>query len=228
MRVLVVEDERDLARALAEGIRRDGYAVDTAFDGSEALEKLATTPYDIICLDLNLPDMDGIDVCRQVRSDGARIDESDPPRVIMLTARDALAERVAGLDAGADDFLVKPFALAELLARLRALSRRRSANAGSVMEVGPLCLDARKRVATAHGDDLGLTAREFALLRYFMLHPGEVLAAERLLDHVWDENIDPFTNTVRVTVSKLRRKLADTGCPDVIETVVGSGYRLVA
>lgn len=227
MRVLVVEDERDLARALAEGIRRDGYAVDTAFDGREALDKLAATPYDIVCLDLNLPDMDGLEVCRSIRENGARIDESDPPRVIMLTARDALSQRVAGLDQGADDFMVKPFALAELLARLRALSRRRSANAGSVLVVGELRMDSRRRTATGRGTDLGLTSREFALLRYFMLHPGEVLPAERLLDHVWDENIDPFTNTVRVTVSKLRKKLAERGLPDVIETVVGSGYRLV-
>ncbi|HLE39632.1 MAG TPA: response regulator transcription factor [Acidimicrobiia bacterium] len=228
MRVLVVEDERDLARALAEGIRRDGYAVDTAFDGREALDKLAGTPYDIVCLDLNLPDMDGLAVCRSIRAAGSPLDESDPPRVIMLTARDALSDRVAGLDSGADDFMVKPFALAELLARLRALSRRRSLNAGSVLQVGRLSLDSRRRTATADGRDLGLTSREFALLRYFMLHPGEVLAAERLLDHVWDENIDPFTNTVRVTVSKLRKKLADAGCTDAIETVVGSGYRLVA
>lgn len=227
MRVLVVEDERDLARALAEGIRRDGYAVDTAFDGREALEKLAVTPYDIVCLDLNLPDVDGIQVCREIRERGAREDQSDPPRVIMLTARDALSDRVAGLDQGADDFMVKPFALAELLARLRALSRRRSANASSVLVVGALRLDARRRKATAHGVDLGLTSREFALLRYLMLYPGDVIAAEQLLDHVWDENIDPFTNTVRVTVSKLRKKLGAAGLPDAIETVVGSGYRLV-
>lgn len=228
MRVLVVEDERDLACALAEGIRRDGYAVDTAFDGREALDKLAGTPYDIVCLDLNLPDMDGLDVCRSIRAAGNPIDESDSPRVIMLTARDPLSDRVAGLDSGADDFMVKPFALAELLARLRALSRRRSINAGSVLQVGRLSLDSRRRTAAVEGEALGLTSREFALLRYFMLHPGEVLAAERLLDHVWDENIDPFTNTVRVTVSKLRKKLSDAGCPDAIETVVGSGYRLVA
>jgi DNA-binding response OmpR family regulator len=228
MRVLVVEDEHDLANALAEGIRRDGYAVDTAFDGGEALEKLASTPYDIVCLDLNLPDMDGLAVCRAIRADGARVDETDPPRVLMLTARDALSDRVAGLDQGADDFMVKPFALAELLARMRALSRRRARTSGALIEVGPLALDGARRTATASGRDLGLTAREFALLRYFMLHPGEVLPAERLLDHVWDENIDPFTNTVRVTISKLRRKLADAGSPDMIETIVGSGYRLVA
>ena len=228
MRVLVVEDERDLARALTEGIRRDGYAVDAALTGMDALEKLATAPYDIVCLDLNLPDMDGREVCRRIQQGDARLDDSDPPRIIMLTARDSLADRVAGLDDGADDYLVKPFDLAELLARLRALSRRQTAHRGSIVEVGPLRLDTRRHEVEAEGRPIDLTSREFALLRYFMVHAGEVLAAERLLDHVWDENIDPFTNTVRVTISKLRKKLAETGYPDIIETIVGSGYRLVA
>lgn len=228
MRVLVVEDERDLARALTEGIRRDGYAVDAALTGMDALEKLATAPYDIVCLDLNLPDMDGREVCRRIQQGDARLDDSDPPRIIMLTARDSLADRVAGLDDGADDYLVKPFDLAELLARLRALSRRQTAHRGSIVEVGPLRLDTRRHEVEAEGRPIDLTSREFALLRYFMVHAGEVLAAERLLDHVWDENIDPFTNTVRVTISKLRKKLAEAGYPDIIETIVGSGYRLVA
>lgn len=228
MRVLVVEDERDLARALAEGIRRDGYAVDTAFNGSDALDKLSATPYDIVCLDLNLPDIDGREVCRRIQDGDGRVDESDAPRIIMLTARDSLADRVAGLDDGADDYLVKPFDLAELLARLRALSRRQTTHTGSIVEVGPLKLDTRRHEVEAEGRPIDLTSREFALLRYFMLHPGEVLAAERLLDHVWDENIDPFTNTVRVTISKLRKKLSEAGYPDIIETIVGSGYRLVA
>jgi DNA-binding response OmpR family regulator len=228
MRVLVVEDERDLARALAVGIRRDGYAVDTAHTGRDALDKLATAPYDIVCLDLNLPDIDGREVCRRIRSDNTRIDESDAPRVIMLTARDSLPDRVAGLDDGADDYLVKPFDLDELLARLRALSRRRSLHTGAALEIGPLRLDPLRKEAAADGNPIDLTAREFALLRYFMMHPGEVLGAERLLDHVWDENIDPFTNTVRVTISKLRKKLSDAGHPEIIETIVGSGYRLVA
>ena len=227
MRVLVVEDERDLARALAEGIRRDGYAVDTAFTGGEALDKLSAVPYDIVCLDLNLPDIDGREVCRRINADAARLDDSDTPRVLMLTARDSLADRVAGLDDGADDYLVKPFDLAELLARIRALSRRRSTHNGALVEVGALRLDPRRMEVTAEDEMIDLTAREFALLRYFMLYPGEVLAAERLLDHVWDENIDPFTNTVRVTISKLRKKLAGAGQPEMIETVVGSGYRLV-
>jgi len=227
MRVLVVEDEPDLAKALAEGIRRDGYAVDIAHTGADALEKLSASPYDIICLDLNLPDIDGREVCRRIHADPVRRDESDTPRVLMLTARDSLADRVAGLDDGADDYLVKPFDLMELLARIRALSRRRSTHTGALVEVGPLRLDPRRREVAADGVMIDLTAREFALLRYFMVHPGEVLSAERLLDHVWDENIDPFTNTVRVTISKLRKKLAEAGLPEMIETAVGSGYRLV-
>ena len=227
MRVLVVEDEADLARALAIGLRRDGYAVDTAETGAEALEKLSVTPYDIVCLDLNLPDGDGRDVCRHLHGAHDQIDGTDRPRVIMLTARDALEDRVAGLDDGADDYLVKPFALPELLARLRALSRRRSEHTGSEISVGSLRLDVPRRRAWVGETRLDLTTREFALLRYFMSHPGEVLGAERLLDHVWDESVDPFTNTVRVTISKLRRKLADAGAEDAIETLVGAGYRLV-
>lgn len=228
MRVLVVEDEVDLARALATGMRRDGYAVDTALTGGEALDKMASTPYDIICLDLNLPDMDGRDVCRHVRVRHQQIDGTDRPRVIMLTARDALEDRVAGLDDGADDYLVKPFALSELLARMRALSRRRSEHTGVVVSVGPLTLDASRRRVRVGDQSVKLTTREFTLLRYFMHHAGEVLGTERLLDHVWDGSLDPFSNTVRVTISKLRRKLAAAGLPDAIETIIGSGYRLVA
>ncbi len=226
MRVLVVEDEPDLARAIAVGLRRDGYAVDLAGTGADAVDKLGYTPYDIVCLDLNLPDMDGLAVCRHIRTGDIAGDEQ--PRVLMLTARDGLDDRVAGLDDGADDYLVKPFAFPELLARLRALGRRGVAVSGSRMEVGDLALDAARREAWISNHQLDLTAKEFALLRYFMLHAGEVLSSERLLDHVWDEHADPFTNTVRVTVSNLRRKLRDAGGDGLIGTVVGAGYRLEA
>ncbi len=224
MRILVVEDEPDLAHAIAVGLRREGYAVDVAELGGDAVEKLALTPYDLVCLDLNLPDMDGLEVCRTIRS--GEVAGEVAPRVLMLTARDSLEDRVAGLDDGADDYLVKPFAFPELLARLRALARRDVAQAGARLEVGGLALDAAKREAWYANQDLELTAKEFALLRYFMLHAGEVLSSERLLDHVWDEHADPFTNTVRVTVSNLRRKLRTVGATDAIETVVGAGYRL--
>lgn len=224
MRVLVVEDEPDLATAIATGLRREGYAVDVAVDGADALDRLVYTPFDIVCLDLNLPDMDGLEVCRRIRS--GDIVDGEQPRVLMLTARDGLDDRVAGLDDGADDYLVKPFAFPELLARLRALGRRGLAATGAIIDVGDLSLDASKREAWLRKDPLDLTAKEFALLRYFMLHSGEVLSAERLLDHVWDEHADPFTNTVRVTVSNLRRKLREAGGDGLIGTVVGAGYRL--
>ncbi len=226
MRVLVVEDEPDLSAAIVTGLRREGYAVDEAGTGGGALDKMSFTPYDIVCLDLNLPDMDGLEVCRRIRK--GEIAGTEPPRVLMLTARDGLDDRVAGLDDGADDYMVKPFAFPELLARLRALGRRGLSSGSARLEVGELALDAARREAWHHNRPLELTAKEFALLRYFMLHAGEVLSAERLLDHVWDEHADPFTNTVRVTVSNLRRKLRNIGAPDLISTVVGAGYRLEA
>lgn len=221
MRILVVEDEVELADAVARGLRREGYAVDVAPDGSDAIDRAGYTPYDLVLLDLNLPDIDGLEVCRQLRA------MSVPgPRVLMLTARDSLDDRVSGLDEGADDYLVKPFDFPELVARVRALLRRDSTAVAAVVEVGSLRLDAARHEAFVAEVELELTAKEFSLLRYFMLHPGEVLTPERLLDHVWDEHADPFTNTVRVTVSNLRRKLREQGADDVIETVVGSGYRL--
>jgi DNA-binding response OmpR family regulator len=217
MRVLVVEDEPDLADALARGLRREGYAVDVANDGGRALERVDETEYDLVCLDLNIPLVDGLEVCRHIRSTGAAT------RVLMLTARDALADRVTGLDEGADDYLVKPFAFDELTARVRSLLRRDTGRTGAVLRVGAIEVDTARHVARRDGRPIELTAKEFALLRYFVAHPGEVLSQERLLEHVWDEHADPFTNTVRVTVGTLRRKLGD---PPLIETVIGAGYRL--
>jgi DNA-binding response OmpR family regulator len=221
MRVLVVEDEPDLADAVQIGLQREGYAVDVAYDGATAVEKVSYSSYDLVCLDLNLPDIDGREIARQIRAGLGLGDEQ--PRILMLTARDSLEDRVEGLDDGADDYLVKPFQFAELSARVRALLRRDAGRSGAVLTVGELELDAARHVATRHGKPLELTAKEFSLLRYLMLHSGQVLTAERLLEHVWDEHADPFTNTVRVTVSNLRRKLGDD---QPIETVVGSGYRL--
>ena len=224
MRVLVVEDEDDLAQAIATGLRREGYAVDVANDGEEALEKLGYTEYDLVCLDLTLPKLDGTEVCRQIRSGGTA---STDARVLMLTARDGVAERVAGLDEGADDYLVKPYAFAELTARIRTLLRRDAARSGALLRVGDLSVDTARLVALRGDRELDLTAKEFALLRYFMTHAGVVLSTEELLEHVWDEFTDPFTNTVRVTVGTLRRKLSAGGEPPVIETLIGSGYRLL-
>ncbi len=227
MRILVVEDEADLADAVAAGLRREGYAVDVAGDGAAALDRLSYTPYDLVCLDLNLPDVDGLEVCRRIRSGGTMATpDGEPTRILMLTARDRLDDRVAGLDEGADDYVVKPFDFPELVARVRSLLRRGGSRFGSVIEVGRLRLDPARHEADHAGRPLGLTAKELALLRYFMLHPGQVLSTEHLLEHVWDEHADPFTNTVRVTISNLRSKLAAAGADDVIETVVGRGYRL--
>lgn len=226
MRVLVVDDEADLAEAVARGLRREGYAVDVALDGEEALAKATLAPYDLVCLDRTMPGIDGMEVCRRLR-DPAVLGGEQAPRVLMLTARDGLDDRVEGLDAGADDYLVKPFELRELVARVRALLRREGARHGTVLEVGRLRLDDGRREATRDGVVLELTAKELALLRYFMAHADQVLSQEHLLEHVWDEHTDPFTNTVRVTVGTLRRKLAAAGGDDgPIDTLVGQGYRL--
>jgi DNA-binding response OmpR family regulator len=229
MRLLVVEDEIDLAEALARGLRREGYAVDVANEGAGALEKLRLTAYDVVLLDLNLPDTDGLTLCRMIRTDPSLQpdDEVGPPRILMLTARDTIDDRVAGLDEGADDYLVKPFSFAEVSARVRSLLRRDAGRTTAEMQVGPLRLDASRFEAWRSDRRLDLTAKEFALLRYFMAHPGHVMSQERLLEHVWDEHADPFTNTVRVTVGTLRRKLQVGDETPLIETVVGRGYRLL-
>jgi DNA-binding response OmpR family regulator len=221
VRVLVVEDEKDLADAVAAGLRREGYAVDVAHAGDEALVKARVYPYDLICLDLGLPGMGGREVCRTLRAEERR-DGAPQPRILMLTARGEVDDRIGGLDDGADDYLVKPFALGELQARARALLRRNGENGDVVLRVGSLELDPVRHEATQAGKPLRLTPKEFGLLRYFMTRPGEALSEFDLLTHVWDENANPLTRTVRVTVMTLRRKLE--GRP--IETVHGVGYRL--
>lgn len=225
MRILVVDDEIDLAEAVATSLRREGYAVDVAHGGQAALDRLAVNAYDLVTLDLNLPDLDGREVCRLIRTDG-RFDPAT--RVLMLTGRDSVDDRVAGLDDGADDYLVKPFALRELSARVRSLLRRDTAGTDAVLRVAQLQLDTARRTVQWGDQPIELTTKEFALLRYFMSHPGEVLSQERLLEHVWDEMVDPFTNTARVTVGTLRRKLAAVAGYQLIETVIGAGYRLLA
>lgn len=211
----------DLATALAAGLGRAGYAVDVAGTGDEAQEKLALNAYDLMILDINLPDTDGFTLCRHIR-------ESGPAdlRILMLTARGGLPDRIRGLDEGADDYLVKPFELGELLARIRALLRREVSGGTAVLEVGDLVLDDGRSWARRGDRELPLTRKEFAVLRYLMSRPGHVISAEELLDHVWDENTDPFTQTVRVTVGTLRRKLAIGAEPPVLETVIGRGYRI--
>ena len=224
MRILVVDDEPDLVAALARGLKREGYAVDTATSGEEALAKASWNPYDLVCLDLNMPDLDGLEVCDSLRTSSF---QGITPRVLMLTARDTIEDRIQGLDVGADDYLVKPFSFEELAARVRSLLRRDSGRTGSVIEIGPLQVDTSRHIAKRGERLLELTSKEFTLLRYFMSKPGQVISQSELLDHLWDEHADPVTNTVRVTVGTLRRKISVDDEIDLIETVVGSGYRLL-
>jgi DNA-binding response OmpR family regulator len=220
MRILVVEDELKMASLLRRGLVEEGHAVDVARTGDDAIWMAAAVEYDAIVLDLMLPGVDGIEACRRMRENGVW------SPVLMLTARDAVGDRVEGLDAGADDYLTNPFALAELLARVRALLRRDAGGGSAMLEVGDLVLDTARQDARRRDRQLPLTRKEFGVLEYLMTRPGHVVSAEELLDHVWDENADPFTQTVRVTVGTLRRKLTVDGEEPLLETVIGRGYRL--
>ena len=220
MRVLVVEDELKMAGLLRRGLTEEGYAVDTASTGPEGLWAATETAYDAIILDVMLPELDGFEVCRQLRSRGRWAP------VLMLTARDGVDDRVLGLDVGADDYLTKPFSFSELLARLRALLRRGAAERPPVLVVDDLELDpGTKRVSRA-GRPIDLTAKEFALIEFFMRNPGEVLSRTRILEHVWDWAYEGDSNVVDVYVRYLREKLDRPFGRRTIETVRGSGYRL--
>jgi DNA-binding response OmpR family regulator len=226
MRLLIVEDEQGLASALKVGLAREGYAIDLAHTVAEATERLATNPYDLALLDVTLPDGDGLALAEHIRSGTVECLAGTDLRIVMLTARGGLPDRVHGLDVGADDYLVKPFALSELTARLRAVLRRQVRTASSVITVGPIRLDTSRQLAHRGDRELRLTLKEFAVLRYLLTRPGHLVRAEELLEHVWDENADPFTQTVRVTVGTLRRKLTVDTEPQLLETVIGRGYRL--
>ncbi len=217
MRVLLVEDERDLANAIARGLRRDGLAVDIAFDGAEALEKAAVHPYDVVVLDRDLPAVHGDEVCRELVAGESEC------RILMLTAAAAVHDRIDGLDLGADDYLAKPFDFGELRARLRALGRRARPAVQPVLERGGVRLEAARRSASREGRTLDLTRKEFAVLQVLLEAEGAVVSPEELLDRAWDEHTDPFTNVVRVTIMKLRKSLGE---PPLIETVRGVGYRI--
>jgi DNA-binding response OmpR family regulator len=217
MRVLVVEDEDILADAIAEWLRREAVAVDIAYDGGAALERFGVNEYDVVVLDRDLPVVHGDDVCRSIVDSGAAA------RILMLTAAAAVPDRVAGLAIGADDYLVKPFAFTELSARVHALGRRSRPAAPPVLARRGIVLDPNRREASRDGRRISLANKEFAVLAELLRADGAVVSAEQLLERVWDENVDPFTNTVRVTVMKLRRKLGD---PPAVETVPGVGYRL--
>jgi DNA-binding response OmpR family regulator len=217
MRVLVVEDQERLARALAEGLRREGIAVDVSLDGSDALAHVAINPYDVVVLDRDLPGVHGDQICRRL------VERHGETRVLMLTAAAGIRDRVDGLDLGADDYLTKPFAFAELVARVSSLGRRARPALPPVLERAGIILDRPQYRAWRGGELLTLSPKEFAVLEVLMRAEGRVVTAEELLEKAWDENADPFTNAVRVAVMTLRRKLGD---PPVIETVPGAGYRL--
>ncbi|MEU4325712.1 response regulator transcription factor [Nonomuraea dietziae] len=217
MRVLVVEDHRELAATVAEGLRREGMAVDLAWDGAGALERTSVNRYEVVVLDRDLPGVHGDEVCR------ALVAERYPARVLMLTAAATIDDRVDGLSTGADDYLPKPFAFAELVARIRALGRRAQPAVPPVLVHGDLRLDPNSRVATRGGRRLDLSAKEFAVLELLLGAAGRAVPAEELLERAWDEAADPFTHTVKVTISRLRRKLGD---PPLVETVPQAGYRI--
>jgi len=220
MRVLVVEDEVRLALLLKRGLEEEGYAVDTSGDGAEALWHATETEHDAIVLDIMLPGMDGLEVTRRLRA------QRRWTPVLLLTARDAIDDRVVGLDAGADDYLVKPFSFAELAARVRALVRRGRVERPTVLEVGDLRLDPARRRAWRGEVELDLSPKEFALLELFLSHPGEVLTRTRILEHVWDFAYDPSSNVVDQYIGYLRRKIDRPFGRDDLETVRGAGYRL--
>jgi two-component system copper resistance phosphate regulon response regulator CusR len=222
MRILLVEDEPSAARFIAKGLREATYAVDVAADGISAAMQCQQNDYDAVVLDVMLPGRDGLSVCRELRATG-----SDVP-VLMLTARDAIEARVEGLDAGADDYLTKPFDFRELLARLRALTRRdRRPLAPARIEAGDVAIDVPSRRVFRRGEEISLTSREYALLEYLARHAGEVVGRADIAEHVWDEHYDPFSNVVDVYIQRLRRKLDAPGTPSAIRTRRGQGYQLL-
>ena len=217
MRVLLVEDQVELADTVAAGLRREGIAVDLAFDGHDALARLALTDYDVLVLDRDIPGVHGDQICRSLVAEG------HDGRILMLTAAGSIEDRVDGLSLGADDYLPKPFAFAELVARVRALARRSGAHLPPVLVHGDLRVDPANRLASRNGQRLSLSPKEFAVLEHLLGAEGRIVSAEELLEHVWDENADPFTTTVKVTIRRLRSKLGE---PPLIETVTRGGYRI--
>ena len=221
MRILLVEDEPAAARVLAKGLREQAYAVDVADDGRAALFQASVNDYDAIVLDVMLPGQDGLSVCRALRESGSAVP------VIMLTARDAVDARVSGLDVGADDYLTKPYDFRELVARLRALTRRgRGPILAQRLTAGPLTLDTRSRRVWVRGREVTLTGKEYALVEFLLRHAGAVVSRADIAEHVWDEHYDPFSNVVDVYIQRLRKKLDQPGGPSLIRTRRGEGYQL--
>lgn len=220
MRILIVEDERDLCDSIAEGLQMDGYAVDTCYDGECASELLCAEPYDLVVLDLNLPGMDGIEILKEVRRGNRDI------KVLILSARAGVADKVLGLDTGANDYLAKPFAFEELEARIRGLLRRSFMQQSTVLTWNAIALDTAGRTGSVNGSGIALTKKELALLEYFLLNPDRVISQEELMEHVWNMEADSFSNAVRVHIASLRKKLKAELGYDPIATKIGEGYFL--
>lgn len=218
MRILIVEDELDLQEAIADGLRIDGYAVDTCDNGETAYELLYEVNYDLVVLDLNLPKMDGLEVLDKIR------DEKPDLKVLILSARSSVNDKVKGLDIGANDYLVKPFDFAELEARIRNLLRRKFVQESSILSCGAIQVDLSKRIAVVNKNEISLTKKEFALLEYFLLNKDKVVSQEELIEHVWDENADSFSGAIRVHIATLRKKLKAVLSYDPIGTKIGEGY----
>ena len=220
MRTLVVEDEHKLAGVLARGLQEQGYAVDVAYDGAAGLALAETEPYDLVVLDIMLPELDGLTLCRRLRADHRNMP------VLMLTARDTLDDRVSGLDSGADDYLVKPFAFRELLARVRALLRRDTLSKDPVVRVADLEVNTVTHEVRRDGRPIELTSKEYAVLEYFVRHPNQVLTRTQIAEHVWDYDFVAMSNVVDVYIRYLRRKLGDEEEPRLLRTIRGTGYQL--
>jgi DNA-binding response OmpR family regulator len=220
MRILVIEDEKDLANAIAKGLRKQGYAVDVAYDGEEALFMVDVNDYDLLILDLNLPKVDGVEVCRQVRTSGTSIG------ILMLTARSGLDDRIKGLDYGADDYLVKPFHFLELLARVRAILRRKSEQRHVILKVGDLVIDPNTLKGYFKDSIVNFTVKEFSILEYLMRNVGRIVSQEEILEHVWGEDSNFLTQAIKVHINNIRKKLRAVNANDIISTVKGRGYML--
>jgi len=220
MRILVVEDEKRLAGILKRGLMEEGYAADVAFDGEEAQYMAETTPYDLIILDIMLPKKDGVAICRELRT--KRINTP----ILMLTARDGVDERVSGLDSGADDYQIKPFAFKELLARVRALLRREAPSKSPDLAIGDLVLDTRCREVRRKQKKIELTTKEYSVLEYFMRHPNMLITRTMLEENIWDAEFDGMSNIIDVYIRRLRAKIDDEEKDSLLQTVRGAGYRL--
>lgn len=220
MRILIIEDEYELCESMAEGLRVDGYEVDTCQNGEEGLDILFSEEYDLILLDLNLPGMDGMDILKEFRK------ENQETPVLILSARIALSDKIQGLDEGANDYLTKPFHFEELEARIRSLTRRKFVQKNTILKAENIEFDTQSRKTTINGQELHLTRKEIGILEYLLLHQGQLVSQEELIEHVWDMNVDEFSSSIRVHMSSLRKKLKAELCYDPIQNKIGQGYMI--